>query len=152
MYSGRASRTVWPVRRQTACSAAFVRHRAGKGAGGTGSYSTATSCGVARWLIPLLSSDSCILPPSSIDHINRAIDTQRPLIDSNITCEPHGSRPVRSEDNKAGPCNPRVSARQCCPHAAHDVIVHSLKLQRDKVRQYQKKVSATPLLCAQWGG
>lgn len=29
-----------------------------------------------------------------------------------------------------------------------DVIVHSLKLQRDKVRQYQKKVSTTSLLCA----
>lgn len=107
---------------------------------------------VARWPIPLLSSDSCILPPSSIDHISSVIDTERPLIDSNTTCELHGSRPIRSEDHKAGPGNPRVSARQSCPHAAHDVIVHSLKLQRDKVRQYQKKVSTSSLFCALWGG
>ena len=60
----------------------------------------------------------------------------------------HGREPVCTEDHEARPGHPRVSPSSPYSCVLRDVIVHSLKLQRDEVRKYQKKVSSSTVYMA----
>lgn len=65
----------------------------------------------------------------------------------------YGFNPVYTKDNCAGSRNPRVRNILCCfyppGYSERSSLHHSLKLQRDKLRQYQKKVDCgrTTLSC-----
>lgn len=54
----------------------------------------------------------------------------------------YGIRPVYSKDHPARPCNPRVRPSSICA-PGESQLLFSLKLQRDKLKQYQKKVCSS---------
>lgn len=55
-------------------------------------------------------------------------------------CGTYGIRPVHAKDHQARPCNPRVRSFPVSVRQETLKLPCSLKLQRDKLKQYQKKV------------